>query len=80
MTEEQDHGHVAETIEPKEWQILLVENDEAEIEAFCRVYGEEFSIDVATTGEQALSTLRSGNYALVISDQCMPGLRWCTMW
>lgn len=74
MTEEQDHGHVAETIEPKEWQILLVENDEAEIEAFCRVYGEEFSIDVATTGEQALSTLRSGNYALVISDQCMPGM------
>ncbi len=74
MTEEQDCDGLAETSEPRESQILLVNGDDAENEAFLAAYGEEFGVDVADTGLQALSALRSGNYDLILSGQSIPDM------
>jgi diguanylate cyclase (GGDEF)-like protein len=74
VTEDLDPRPQDEPIDPKDWPILLVDDDEKELEAFRRSYGAEFSVMCTTSAEAALEALRDGDFALVIADQRLPGM------
>jgi len=56
-------------------RILIVDDDPGQrslLESFLR--GQGFQIVTASSGEQALETLRVGNFDMMISDVRMPGM------
>lgn len=55
--------------------ILIVDDDEGMTE-ICSMYLESrgFDVSVASSGDEALSKIRSGAHELVISDCAMPGM------
>lgn len=56
-------------------RILLVDDEENVLSAYTRVLRKRFKVDVALGGELALGQLaRNGPYAVVVSDQRMPGM------
>jgi len=74
VTDEQDPGQTTEPMDPKDWPVLFVDDDDASLEAFQRSFGGEFTVAVARTGDEALEALQRDDFAVIISDQRMPGM------
>lgn len=56
-------------------RILFVDDDPSVLDAYQRTFRKEFTVGVATSGEEALALLeRQGPYAVVVSDMQMPGM------
>lgn len=55
-------------------KVLLVDDDEANLRAFQRVFRRQFDITVASSGEAALEALRAGEFHVVLVDYSMPGM------
>ena len=58
----------------REYPILLVDDEVENIQAFVLNYREYFTIDTALSGEEALEKLKQREYAVLVSDQRMPGM------
>lgn len=54
--------------------ILYVDDEEANLETMQYVLGETFALDVCGSGAEALSLLTQRNYAVLLTDQRMPGM------
>jgi CheY-like chemotaxis protein len=56
-------------------KILLVDDEPAVLEGYQRLFREDFKIDTAVGGKEALASISSrGPYAVVVSDMRMPGM------
>jgi DNA-binding NtrC family response regulator len=55
-------------------KVLLVDDDEANLRAFQRVFRRQFDITIASSGDAALEALRSGEFHVVLVDYSMPGM------
>jgi CheY-like chemotaxis protein len=55
-------------------RILCVDDEPAVLEGLELSLRRQFEVDTATTGEKALQLLRTGDYAVLISDMRMPGI------
>jgi two-component system, NtrC family, response regulator HupR/HoxA len=54
--------------------ILVVDDEPANLRMFTRLLRRHFKVICATSGEQALTLLRSEPVSLLIADQRMPGM------
>ncbi len=65
----------AAALEPAAKRRMLVVDDDASIRALCeRLLGELCDVEVAASGEAALSRLDAGRYDLLLTDILMPGM------
>jgi len=56
-------------------KVLMVDDESNVLEAYTRLLRRRFSLDTALGGEEALARLeRDGPYAVIVSDQRMPGM------
>jgi len=56
-------------------KILLVDDDEFLLDMYSTKFKEEgFDVDIASSGEEALTKLRKSSYPIVLLDIVMPGL------
>ena len=55
-------------------RVLCVDDEPAVLEGLELSLRRHYEVDTATTGEQALQLLRTGDYAILISDMRMPGV------
>ncbi len=55
-------------------QILVADDDPAIRELLTEILGDEYVVSEATTGEQALESLKAGKHALVLLDLQLPGM------
>jgi len=56
-------------------KILLVDDEPSVLEGYQRLFRDEFRIDTAVGGKEALASIASaGPYAVVVSDMRMPGM------
>ena len=55
-------------------RVLCVDDEQAVLEGLELSLHRNFEVDTATNGEQALQLLRTGHYAILISDMRMPGM------
>jgi two-component system response regulator AtoC len=55
-------------------RILVADDDPAIRELLTELLGEEYNISEATTGEQALESLKAGKHDLVLLDLQLPGM------
>ena len=60
-------------------KILLVDDDVNLLEAMKRNLHEEFNVDFAFNGPNALALVQKTNYAVVLSDMTMPGMDGVTL-
>ncbi|GAB4254109.1 MAG: hypothetical protein Kow0065_00770 [Methylomicrobium sp.] len=61
--------------ESKKYGILLVDDEAHVLSALRRVFRQEnYRIEVAMSGDEALRTLANGQFQLIISDYKMPGM------
>jgi type II secretory ATPase GspE/PulE/Tfp pilus assembly ATPase PilB-like protein/DNA-binding response OmpR family regulator len=57
------------------YRIMFVDDEDAILSALKRVFRKEnYLIDTATSGAEALALMKKNNYHLVISDYMMPGM------
>ena len=54
--------------------ILIVDDDRITLRLLEKVLGRKFKIITATSGEEAVETLRRQQVSLLLTDQCMPGM------
>ena len=57
-----------------QYPILLVDDEIENIQAFDLNFRDKFTIDTALSGPEALAKLREREFAVLISDQRMPGM------
>ncbi|HUK66981.1 MAG TPA: response regulator [Anaeromyxobacteraceae bacterium] len=62
---------VDETTKPK---VLVVDDDEANLRAFQRVFRRQYDITAACSGEEALVELKSSRFDVALVDYAMPGM------
>lgn len=55
-------------------RLLLVDDDEANLRTFRRVFLNEFEMTLATSGPAALEELRKGSFDAALVDYTMPGM------
>jgi PAS domain S-box-containing protein len=55
-------------------KVLIVDDDADNLVYMCRVLGQTYEVDTADSGEHALETMERQAYAVIISDQRMPGM------
>lgn len=54
--------------------ILYVDDEEANLQTMKYVLGETFAIDVCSSGAEAIELLNQRDYAVLLTDQRMPGM------
>ena len=60
---------------PDGTKILLVDDDDFLLDMYSTKFKEEgFEVDIASSGEEALTKLRKNSYPVVLLDIVMPGL------
>ncbi len=57
-----------------EYPILIVDDEPENLQAFCLNFRQEFTIQTANSGAEALGMLAERDYAVVVSDHRMPGM------
>ncbi|MDR3673158.1 MAG: response regulator [Holophaga sp.] len=55
-------------------RVLLVDDESNVLQAYTRVLRRRFAMDVALGGAEALALMEAGPYAVIVSDQRMPGM------
>lgn len=55
-------------------RVLLVDDDEANLRAFQRVFRRQYEIAVASSGEAALALLAGQRFDVALVDYSMPGM------
>ena len=65
---------VASQIEYRDYPVLVVDDEEENILAFQLNFRHDFTVDAATSGAEALERLKERTYAVVVTDQRMPGM------
>jgi response regulator RpfG family c-di-GMP phosphodiesterase len=55
-------------------RVLLVDDENNVLLAYTRVLRRRFNLDVALGGAEALALMEAGPYAVIVSDQRMPGM------
>jgi two-component system, sensor histidine kinase and response regulator len=65
--------HIQSELEPENKPILLVDDSEIAVEISCNMLGRlGYQVEVATTGDEALTMIKEGDYGLVLSDLRLP--------
>lgn len=64
----------AEVIDYRDYPILVVDDEPENLQAFRLNFRDTFTVDTCESGEAALRLLRERPYAVLISDQRMPGM------
>jgi len=59
---------------PAKPKVLVVDDDEANLRAFQRVFRRQYDITAATSGEEALVALRAASFDVALVDYAMPGM------
>lgn len=59
-------------LDPKDYRILIVDDEQDNIDAFRFNFRKGFTIDSANGGHEALEKLETNTYALIVTDQRMP--------
>jgi len=62
------------TTDYKRFPILYVDDDRANLLSLCYALEDEFSVVTASSGEEALRRLVDQDFAILLSDQRMPGM------
>ncbi len=65
---------VASQIEYRDYPVLVVDDEEENILAFQLNFRHDFTVDAAPSGAEALERLKERTYAVVVTDQRMPGM------
>ena len=55
-------------------RLLIVDDDEANLRTFHRVFRTRFRLELATSAERAMELLSAGGFDAVLSDFAMPGM------
>lgn len=55
-------------------RILCVDDEPNVLAGYQRQLRKHFDLEVAPSGEQGLDAVRSGSFAVIVSDMCMPGM------
>jgi CheY-like chemotaxis protein len=55
-------------------RLLVVDDDEANLRTFQRVFRREYEVEVAASGEAALERLAHGTFDVALVDYAMPGM------
>lgn len=63
-----------DTIEYRDYPILYVDDEDANLVVFEAAYGDEFNLRCATSGKDALEVLSRERIAVVMTDYRMPGM------
>ncbi len=71
---EPKHRPVSAKINYRDFPVLVVDDEEENLVAFQLNFRDEFDLDVADGGEQALEMLEKREYAVIVSDQRMPNM------
>lgn len=58
----------------KKYDILFVDDQQGALHAFERQFRKDFSLRTATSAAKALAELQEGQFAVLVSDMCMPGM------
>ena len=56
------------------YPVLLVDDEPENLQAFRLNFRDDFTIDTAESGQEALELMRSREYAVLVSDHRMPGM------
>jgi diguanylate cyclase (GGDEF)-like protein len=64
----------ASKIDYRDYPVLVVDDEEENILAFQLNFRHDFTVDAATSGAEALERLADRTYAVVVTDQRMPGM------
>jgi len=70
----QPHTPLATKIDYKDYPVLVVDDEEENILAFQLNFRHDFTLDAASSGAEALEALLHKEYAVVVTDQRMPGM------
>ncbi len=54
--------------------ILYIDDDRPNLDTFKRIYGHQFNVLTAISGEEGLSILKTNHVHLLVADQRMPGM------
>ena len=65
---------IASKIDYRDYPVLVVDDEEENILAFQLNFRHDFSVDAALSGPEALALLGKREYAVVVTDQRMPGM------
>ncbi len=68
----QDHGSTR--IDLKKYPILVVDDEQDNLDAFCFNFRRLFTLHTAGSGQEALEKLEENDFAVLITDQRMPGM------
>ena len=61
-------------LDARAFPILVVDDEPENLEAFRFTFRKSFDLHAATGGEEALESLRAKDFAVIVSDQRMPGM------
>ena len=68
------HTPLATQINYRDYPVLVVDDEEENILAFQLNFRHDFTLDAASSGAEALEALLHKEYAVVVTDQRMPGM------
>ena len=58
----------------KKYPLLVVDDEPANLQKLKRTFTRDFLVHEAGSGEEALELLSQGTFAVIITDQRMPGI------
>ncbi len=64
----------AKQINYRDYPVLVVDDEEENLLAFQLNFRHDFDLDSATSGPEALEALQQRDYAVIVTDQRMPGM------
>lgn len=71
---EKDNDHKQPQINYNKYPVLVVDDEQDNLDAFCFNFRRFFNLHTADSGKEALQKLTENDFAVLITDQRMPGM------